>query len=292
MQSKIEKGKSKVQELIESKSFSTRLVTGIIVAAVVAIGFIFGYTIMLVFLGILSLIGLWEFYRANNLLWQPFAVTGFIADILYYILIRFYGSEYTTIYMVLLFAFYAIADIIIFVIKYPKYSLQSLFTSYFAVIYVGLLFSFLYLIRVHSWGAYLVWLAVIAAWGCDICAYLGGMILGKRKLFPVLSPKKTWEGCVSGVVGAGLFAFIYALIVSPIIESNRHDYLLFPLICMVAAVIGIFGDLFASAVKRQTGIKDYSSALPGHGGILDRFDSLIVIAPVVYAVTILIRYWS
>ena len=280
------------ESLIRSISFWRRTITGITLAAVLVLAFVLGYTVMLVVIGCLSLIGLWEFYKAKNLLWEPFAVIGFIADIFYYCVIRFFAEEYTTLYMVFLFAITLAAMICTYVLKYPKYELNQLFSAYFGIFYIGVMLSFLYLTRVHAWGAYLVWLAIIASWGSDTCAYLGGMLIGKHQAFPRLSPKKTIEGCICGVIGAGIIAFIYAYIVSDYILDIEHEMIIFPVVCMLGAAIGMGGDLFASAIKRSCGIKDYSNLLPGHGGVLDRFDSVILVAPIIYAITILIRYWS
>ena len=278
--------------LFKNQSFWTRLITSIILAVIFAGIFILGFTIMLCVLCIISLIGLWEFYRAEKLLWKPFAFIGFLVDILYYILIRFYDGEYTSLYLIFLFVGFAIADIIIYIFNYQKYSLHELFASYFSVFYIGVTLSFLYITRVHAWGAYLVWLAIFASWGSDVFAYMGGMLFGKHKVFPEISPKKTLEGCISGILGAGLCAFIYALCVQNILIDTAHEVIIFPLVCMAGAVIGMIGDLFASAIKRNVGIKDYSNLLPGHGGILDRFDSVILVAPVVYVATILFRIWQ
>lgn len=277
--------------LFKKKSFRTRAITAAILTVLLIAILAIGYDVMLIVLGIISLIGIWEVYRALDLLYKPFAIVGFISNILYYILIRFYDGEYTALYLTFLLACYVAVDILIYVLKYPKYSLNEMFSSIFTVLYVGVLLSFLYITRVHAWGAYLVWLAIGASWGCDVFAYLGGMLFGKRKAFPQISPKKTIEGCISGIIGAGILSFIYALIVSGIVEDTKHEIIIFPLVCMLGAVFGMLGDLFASAIKRQVGIKDYSNLLPGHGGIMDRFDSVILVAPVIYLATIIMRLW-
>ena len=279
----------KISNLFRDRSFRTRLITGVVLAALLVVTFVLGYTVMLCVVGVLSLAGIWEFLRAQKILGTAFAYTAFIADIIYYILIRFYNYEYIALYMVFLFSLFAIADIIIYVLKYTQYTLYELFASYFSVFYIGVSLSFLYLTRVHPWGAYLVWLAIFSSWGCDIFAYLTGMLIGKHKAFPLISPKKTYEGCVGGIIGAALLAFIYALCVRRYVLDLNNEILIFPIICLAGAIIGMFGDLFASAVKRQFGIKDYSQIFPGHGGVLDRFDSVILVSPVIYAITILIR---
>ncbi len=277
--------------ILKNKSFITRAITSVIIFAFTVLAFVLGYTIMLCILGVLSLIGLWEFYRAQDILWKPFAICGFVADIFYYVLIRFYGNEYSALYLIFLLAMFVIAEMLIFILNYPKYSLQDVYMSFFGVFYVGVTLSFLYITRVHDWGAYLVWLAIWSSWGSDVFAYLGGMLFGKHRAFPDISPKKTYEGCLSGVIGAGILGFIWALIVQNIVPVTDNELIIFPIACMVGSVIGMVGDLFASAIKRSVGIKDYSNLFPGHGGVLDRFDSVIAVSPVIYVVTLLIRIW-
>ena len=99
---------------------------------------------------------------------------------------------------------------------------------------------------------------------------------------PVLSPKKTIEGAVGGVLGAGLLGFLYSLIAKQFVLTEMNLGLVFAVICMVGALLSIIGDLAASAIKRNYDIKDYGTLIPGHGGILDRFDSVIFIAPIIY----------
>ena len=122
----------------------------------------------------------------------------------------------------------------------------------------------------------LIWLVFLAAFGTDIMAYFIGMAFGKHKLCPVLSPKKSKEGAVGGVLGSVLFCGIFAFIFVP----NMIGEVMF--IAVAGSVIAQLGDLSASAFKRQMGIKDYGNLIPGHGGILDRFDSVFFTAPMIY----------
>ena len=107
------------------------------------------------------------------------------------------------------------------------------------------------------------------------------MLLGKHKLAPVLSPKKSVEGAVGGVVGAALLGAIYAAVVGSHLEAE-NPVITYAIICAVGALISMVGDLAASAIKRNHNIKDYGTLIPGHGGIMDRFDSVIFTAPVIY----------
>jgi phosphatidate cytidylyltransferase len=132
-------------------------------------------------------------------------------------------------------------------------------------------------------GAYLVWIIFIVSWLCDTCAYFTGVFCGKHKAFPVLSPKKTWEGCTGGVLGSILISIIFAII----FNDELEPYFDIPVLSMaiigcLCSIISMFGDLAASAIKREYGFKDYSNLIPGHGGIMDRFDSVIFVAPFVY----------
>ena len=133
---------------------------------------------------------------------------------------------------------------------------------------------------------YRVWLIFLCSWGCDTCAYCVGVLIGKHKMAPVLSPKKSIEGAVGGVLGAALLGAIYAAATGAYNPNPAHTPLIYAIICGVGALVSMVGDLAASAIKRQENIKDYGTLIPGHGGILDRFDSVIFTAPVIYALAI------
>ena len=146
---------------------------------------------------------------------------------------------------------------------------------------------------------YFILLILCFAWGGDTCAYFAGRAFGKHKLCPVVSPKKTVEGAIGGVLGTMVFGVVATLIYS--VAADRMEaftrsnigvsmYVIIALLGCVAAVLGIYGDLFASVVKRQCGIKDYGTIFPGHGGILDRFDSVMFIAPFVTMVITAVFY--
>ena len=128
---------------------------------------------------------------------------------------------------------------------------------------------------------FLVLTSLAVAWLNDTCAYFSGYFFGKRKLCPEISPKKTIEGAIGGVFGDVIICSVLALIFS-IATGYPINWVSFVLFLPFGAVLGIFGDLCASVVKRQYGIKDYGNIMPGHGGVMDRFDSWIFIAPMLY----------
>lgn len=173
---------------------------------------------------------------------------------------------------------------------------------YFSGVIIFCFYSLIHLKRMLPFEAYrydavyFILLTLCFAWGGDTAAYFAGRAFGKRKLAPVVSPHKTVEGALGGVAGSiaagGLLTAAYGVLSAqyPVIsiQIRPQHYLLLVLMGAVASVLGILGDLFASAVKRQAGIKDYGTIFPGHGGILDRFDSVMFIAPFV---SIVVRYF-
>ena len=145
-------------------------------------------------------------------------------------------------------------------------------------------------------AVYFILLTLCFAWGGDSTAYFVGRFFGKHKLAPVVSPNKTVEGAVGGVLGSvvlgvaatAIYQAVSGRFVSLTVEVNVKHYLLIALLGVFASILGILGDLFASAIKRQVGLKDYGTIFPGHGGILDRFDSVMFVAPFV---AFIVRYF-
>ena len=132
---------------------------------------------------------------------------------------------------------------------------------------------------------YLILLSISCSWLSDVFAYFSGRFFGKHKMAPVVSPKKTWEGAIGGVLlTAGVnvaFHFIYGTYFAKGDFAPWEWYMLIP-ISIILSVVSIMGDLSASVIKRQAGVKDYSNLIPGHGGIMDRFDSVLFVFPMMY----------
>ena len=150
---------------------------------------------------------------------------------------------------------------------------------FFGLIYVTMMLSYVFQVRMLEGGQLIVWLIFIGAWGSDTCAYCVGKLIGKHKMPSKLSPNKTIEGCVGGIIGAALIGFLFAL---AFYRTQTALWWQFAVVGAVSSVISQIGDLTASAIKRNHDIKDYGTLIPGHGGILDRFDSIIFTAPIVY----------
>ena len=254
--------------------FKTRLISGIVLVIIALATIISGSWILFFTLLAVSLIGMRELYKVMKVSDEHVTVlelVGYLGAVLYYIAMKADFGNYGTMAIIIRM----ILILFVYVFGYPKYHAEQVMAAFFGVIYVAVMLSFIYLTRSLPDGKFLVWLIFLCSWGCDTCAYCVGMLIGKHKMAPVLSPKKSIEGAVGGVAGAALLGVIYAAAT----QGKMAEY---ALICAVGALISMVGDLAASAIKRNQNIKDYGKLIPGHGGILDRFDSVIITAPVIY----------
>ncbi len=258
--------------------FKTRLLSGIVLVVLALFFIISGKDVLLVPTLIISLIGLFEFYRALNLHKTPLSYVGYAITLAYYADLRFsYLPSHTMLWIL-----FMILLLFLFVFSYPKYEIKQIAEAYFGVFYVALMLSYIYLTREYTMGRYLVWLIFLCSWGCDTCAYCVGRLLGKHKMAPVLSPKKSIEGAVGGVVGAFLLTMIYCMVFQSQMNLSLPKIVILSGIAAIGGLISMVGDLAASAIKRNVDLKDYGHLIPGHGGILDRFDSVIITAPIIY----------
>lgn len=254
--------------------FKTRLISGIVLVIIALATIISGSWILFFTLLAVSLIGMRELYKVMKVSDEHVTVlelVGYLGAVLYYIAMKADFGNYGTMAIIISM----ILILFVYVFGYPKYHAEQVMEAFFGVVYVAVMLSFIYLTRSLPDGKFLVWLIFLCSWGCDTCAYCVGMLIGKHKMAPVLSPKKSIEGAVGGVAGAALLGVIYAAAT----QGKMAEY---ALICAVGALISMVGDLAASAIKRNQNIKDYGKLIPGHGGILDRFDSVIITAPVIY----------
>ena len=172
------------------------------------------------------------------------------------------------------------------IITNMKINFKDIAYTLFGIIYVIGNILFISLLRGMEHGVILVWYAIIAAWGTDTCAYLVGKRWGKHK-FSQVSPKKSIEGCIAGILGAVVIAIIYTVAINSIFNFE-YSYILIGIITVVLSIAGQLGDFAASSIKRYVDIKDYSNLIPGHGGMLDRIDSLMFLAPYAYILLSLI----
>jgi len=174
------------------------------------------------------------------------------------------------------------------VIKDLKINVIDIAITLFGIFYVVLFTMFVPLLAGAENGKILIWYAIFAAWGSDTTAYVVGKTfkLGKHK-FSKVSPNKSIEGCVAGVLGAVILSLIFTVCMERFMQFEI-SYIKVLIVSAILSVIGQFGDFSASSIKRFVGIKDFSNLIPGHGGLLDRIDSLIFIAPFAYILLVLI----
>ena len=258
--------------------FTKRLISGIVLVIIAIFTVGSGGSILFFTTGIISLIGLFELYRVMKIEKTMLGAVGYLTAVSYYAMLWMDDQRY-----VMLMAIAALMVLMsLYVFTFPRYKTEEVTVAFFGVFYASVMLSYLYQVRVMADGTYLVWLIFFSSWGCDTCAYCVGMLIGKHKMAPVLSPKKSVEGGVGGVVGAALLGALYAVVIAKWNPASGHTALMYALICAVGALISMVGDLAASAIKRNKEIKDYGRLIPGHGGILDRFDSVIFTAPFIY----------
>lgn len=234
---------------------------------------------------VLSLIGMYEFFGViRKKGYNPFSIVCYAAVIIYYaIMLINSSSNHLDAFLVLLMLLLLCIPVI-----NTKFNFIDASLSMLAVIYVAVFFSFIPLINLKPYGNILVWLVFITSWSCDTTAYYAGRFLGKNKLCPKVSPKKTIEGSLGGVLGSTLITMLFGFVVQKYYNIMPiENYAIIGFIC---GILSQFGDLVASSIKRQMGVKDYSNLIPGHGGILDRFDSILYSSVIIfYYLTIMVK---
>jgi len=258
----------------------TRIITALFALPIViiplALGGIWLYTVVFV----AACIGLYEFNRAFQIksLWV-YAFQLFATVSLFYMLWiekeSFYFSSGVLLF-ILLFIFY--------VIHYPLLRLEHVFYGIVAFYYIPVMLSHIILVRENGeWGLVMVWMIFIISFGSDTFAYFVGRKFGRNKLHEKLSPNKTIEGAIGGILGASLLSVVYAIYIGRgSIDFKLIHYIGFGFMGAVGSVFSQFGDISASAMKRTAKIKDFGDLMPGHGGIIDRIDSILFVAPFVY----------
>ncbi len=258
--------------------FKTRLLSGIVlVILVIGVLYFGGYvTAGAVFL--LSLGGVFELLRIYKLHNTAIGYITYIATTVYYAFLCFSLKEYI---MPVILGF-ILAVLSVYVITYPKFKDKDAMAAIMSFFYVTIMLSYVYQIRELKYGGALVVMIFVCSWVNDTFAYCFGVTLGKHKMTPKLSPKKSVEGLVGGLFSSALVGGLYGIFFSKNVYELNNAPIIFAVIGLAGAVMAVIGDLAASAIKRNNDIKDYGKLIPGHGGILDRFDSIIFTAPIIY----------
>ena len=269
--------------------FRTRVVSGAILVVLITLMNLAGGPFMGVLLFLIAVQGLYEFYRATGVFTEGGEekhntpeVIGYLGTAVYYFFIMMIKSN-SLLKLLLILCVVFVAMLAAYVFTFPKYDGTLVMKAFFGFVYVPVMLSLIYSTRMMPCGKYLVWLIYISSWICDTCAYLIGMRFGKKKLAPVLSPNKSVEGAIGGIAGSILISDIFSFVFMNAYDLKSGGTVLsFAVIGLVGAVVSQIGDLAASAFKRNNDAKDYGVIIPGHGGVMDRFDSVIFTAPMIY----------
>lgn len=278
---------------ILGKISKERTISAIILVIVALASILPGGVILAAVLYIVSIIGFLELtkacevrekaadgsYKGANAL----EIMGFVLITCYY-LVMYFTKETSYAFMIVILALIAI--MFVYVFGFPRFKADQVMRTYFSFIYAPVMLSFIFLTRELENGIYLVWMVFICSWISDTFAYLTGIMIGKHKLAPNLSPKKSIEGSVGGIVGSALIGAAYGAYIDSVLAVGNLAIVL-AIVGGVGSVISQVGDLAASAIKRNHDIKDYGKLIPGHGGIMDRFDSVIFTVPITYFLLIL-----
>ena len=282
--------------------FRTRLLSGIVLVVLAFASIWLGGPVLAAVLCVISEIAYRELTKATSVHTKDVKTNGLERQgcfliAAYYVLLYVgmymaplsIGTVYAVLTFFLILSF--LSFLYIYVVKFPAYRAEQVMAAFFELIYAPVLLSFLYIIR-EGWsrGFYLVWLVFLCSWGSDTCAYCIGVLFGKHKMAPNLSPKKSIEGAIGGVVGAAILFGLYTQFVvnSFPTEVGQLDWVGSMALGAIGALVSMIGDLAASAIKRDNDINDYGKLIPGHGGIMDRFDSVIIAAPLIFFGLVLI----
>lgn len=267
---------------MDLKRISSAFIVAIAVAIMLLIPnkYVIGF-----FLAIITLIAMNEYLNAISKVCKPIKWVAYISCAVVF-LINFIPTEKILqvgmigIPVILLILFAQI------IATEMKTTFKDMAYTFLGICYISLFMTFLTLIDGMNNGKILLGYILISAWGTDIFAYIIGKRFGKHK-FSKVSPKKSIEGCIAGTIGAVIIILIYTYILNTYFSFN-YSYIYIGIVGVVLSLIGQLGDFSASSIKRYVDIKDYSNLLPGHGGMLDRIDSVLFTAPFAYMLFMII----
>ncbi|NLY19473.1 MAG: phosphatidate cytidylyltransferase [Clostridiaceae bacterium] len=276
----------------------TRIISGAIAAAALYFimllpPYVMGLTVFAV-----SIIALYEFYQCvRKVDFNPIRIVGFFACIMFLLYLTYktflidssialFKNISQVIFqqnMFYLFVYLSIVYLLLQMVFHRKsFNLNDIAVTFLGIVYIPFLLSFLFQVRFLENGFEFVWLIFVGTFSTDICAYFIGKFFGRSKIIPKISPNKTVEGTIGGAVGSVVFTTLYGVLYINGYEELNIAVYHFIALGIICGTISQLGDWSASAIKRNVGIKDFGHIIPGHGGLLDRIDSLLFVAPAVY----------
>ncbi len=269
------------RERLFVSTLKIRVISGIACGAIVALLLFTPSLVFHVAISAIGLVALYELYRTfeQTKKWQ-IMVLGYLFSVLF-LIVPVLPVNLPTEFMLFLLVVYLMLLSICSVIFHETIKFSDISRAFFSLVYGILFIMHLSYIRMMDHGQMLVVFAFLGAWMPDTFAYFAGRFFGKHKLIPQVSPKKTIEGSVGAVLGAVITFMAYGLILQ-FGFGYTVNYIWLALLSLACGVVSQFGDLSASVIKRECSKKDFGNLIPGHGGMLDRIDSLVFIAPLIY----------
>jgi len=274
----------------------TRIISGVVAAAILVAILLLPPVFLAGAVWIVSCIALYEYAGAMRhkgirvdlwmawaaaLVWTGYAFTTSLSEQGPELMVAMKSLFTRTVVWGIIFLIIAILFLRI-IFQNGKYRMEDAAHTLFGIVYIPFLLSFVLMIRNMNRGFEYIWLVIIGASVTDIFAYFAGTLFGRRRIIPAISPKKTVEGAIGGALGCMIVMLVYGELVisrSGAIPVAPYHFALMGILCGVLSQIG---DWAASSIKRSAGIKDFGRLIPGHGGMLDRCDSFLFVAPVVY----------
>ncbi len=223
-------------------------------------------------------IALWEMYRAVGI-GQKYTLMIVGAFVPVFLLFDVFSGDQRKMYLAI--SVYLFIVFAVLLVRHVKYSFEDIAKFFTITVLISLFFSHIVWLRQGGNGLWNTFAVFVGAWLTDTFAYFTGRAFGKHKLAPVISPKKTIEGSIGGIIGTAASMLLYGFLVDRFAQVVP-DYRNLLILGLVCGVVSQIGDLSMSAIKREYNIKDYGKIMPGHGGVMDRFDSVLFVAPLVY----------
>ena len=256
-----------------------RVITGVVLVILLIAILALGTPFVEIAVIMLAAVGVTELFSATKLAGNKKLLMMSVAGTLVMMSVQSFGAQYFTPALYV----YIVATFIMYMANMGKIELKDIAISFFLTVYVSFMFVHIILVRNMYNGNLLIWLVLIGAFVTDTAALYAGKFFGKNKLCPKLSPKKTVEGSIGGIIGCIVATLIFCF-VAEIGFGLEANYFWAMVVGFGASCVSQLGDLSASCIKRQFGIKDYGKLMPGHGGVMDRFDSLFFVEPFIYYV--------
>lgn len=261
----------------------TRVISGVIfVLVLVLIMFVDNPLVDTLLVVGLSLIGIYEYNRAfKNAGYRPISWVGYLGCLTIFTMGGIIDDPSKVVLIKIGIPALLIAIFMYIILANLNRTIIDVAITVFSLLYIPFMFSFIKLILMMPDGRFYIWLVFLGAFASDTFAFLVGSKIGRTKLCPDISPKKTVEGSIGGILGVVISYIILTYVGNMYFGLNLNIWYII-IAGVIAGIAGQFGDLSASAIKRYCGVKDFGNLIPGHGGILDRFDSILFVAPVIY----------